>query len=715
MSARARSFLATLSTALVAIVASERPHVADANVAPASDTSLDYVAATAPFTSGMSDIGTAGGLSQVSGGNFVGSASNPPKAWIFLSGYPGPATSMSVTYNSSSSLYMTLAGPGPYATGVYPVQIDDTDGRSVLDMGNLHITPEINPATEFGANLIFDYDCSLATCSGSCTTGSAIAAVPDQTSNGNTLNLVSATAPTIQQNDTRFSQPNVTTCVMSSANSTYLEQASLSLAGASTLYVFGAVYVTNNPAAVQGIWDWSFGPMTAGVNYSPSQLFIGFGQPGNITGINAYNMGAILVNGATASGAQTMYVNNAVSGSGSYGGNAPASGHPFYIGERISGAGFGSFVWPRIFGVNVVPTATNRLHMAQFLNNEYGVTPDPGYLFNTGMAASTASTPLRVQNSAGLTNYYTGTTASLVSGANSYSCTNGGLVGASGTNSMDLVCPSTPVGTYDLDIINPDGNTHSYSGVVTVTAGNTPWTTFGENVTEQFDAAHVTCSASPCVSGSSGVTSHFDMSALGLLPTQSTFANEPTWHSGVGDATCNNQPYATGNGSSSSLTTSGAPGVTPDPAVSSSTAITVFAVLNQGVTGVTTGNFFSPINSPIVFSSEINSMFPALKGSAVTATYGSTISGAQNIELDTPSGASPTLYVNVANSGSAVTAATTQSANSWSGSQRVFMYSANGSNPINVPMCEVFMVNTTPTSGQRISTEARAVSVYGAQ
>src|SRR6202167_2764119 len=493
---------------------------------------------TAPATiTTITAIGQGGGLAQVGGTNFVGTVSDPPSAWVFLSGFPGPATPFTVTYNSSTSLYLTLAS-GSYSTGFYTIEIQGTDGQKIKDTSNFQITPDLTPATIFGSNLKAQYICNLATCSGSCTTGSGIVTIPDQSGNSNTLNLVSTTAPTIQQNDTRFSQPNVTTCVMTAGSSTSLGISALNVGGSpAAIYTFGAVDVTAATGTLQGLWNYF---TTSGLNIgvtnisSVLEFTSTYLTTGSLTGIAPLLNPAILetgYNGTTAVSA----VNNAVISSHAYA-NAVTNSQSFYVGQ-YNGTDFSSFVWPEIDIVNVVPTTTQALQMNQYYNATYGVTAFPGYLYNTGMLASTASTPIRIQNSAGLTNYYTSTAVALVNGSTSYACTNAGLVGTTSINSMDQTCVSTPPGTYDLAITNPDGRLKSYSGVVNVTSGTTAWTNFGTSVTEWYSAANVTCSASPCVSGSSGITSYFDQAALGNTPTQGVFADEPIWQSGVGDST----------------------------------------------------------------------------------------------------------------------------------------------------------------------------------
>ncbi len=660
----------------------------------------------APFTTGMSDIGTAGGLSQVSGGNLVGSALNPPQAWIFLNGYPGPATSLSVTWNSSSSIYLTLSGPGPYAVGVYPVQILDPDGQTLVDLGNLHITAETTPATEFGANLVFDYDFSQSNCSGACTTGSSIVTTPDQTANGNTL-TPPGNAPTIQLNDTHFSQPNVTTAVFVSSSSQSLERASLAIgASPAALYIFGVVYMTSG-AANQGIWDWSIVPFTFYVNNpTPVYTMQGIGTP---TGAPTPGSSCVIAmtgwNGTTAN----FTLNNALVKTAADA-NGPQTNEPFYVGYRVASASYGNFVTPRIFGVNIVPTATNMLHMAQYLNNKYGCTADPGFLYATPMKASTASAPLRVQNTNGLANYYTGTTANLVCGGTSYACTNAGIVGVSGVNSMDLSCASTPAGTCDLDIVNIDGNSHSYSNAVTVTSSTNAWTNFGFTTLIWLGADNVTCSAPTCLSGSSGITSYFDKAAMGQIPVQSTFANEPTWYSGVGDSTMNGHPYGLPNGTSTNMLF--VTGVANDGA---STDFVASLIVNEPVSGLSTTTVFEPANASNLLRCQLNSKFPAVLGGSTTATFGSPVAGIQNIECDVPGGTNPTIYVNAANSGFAVTMATTGAANSFTGAQHMFVHSANGSTPSNAPLGEAVFLNTVPSSGQRTARETEAQSYWGAQ
>lgn len=656
----------------------------------------------APTVSVVEGIGTGGGTAAVSGANFVGSAANPPTSSLFLSGYPGPAMAMGVTYNTNASLALTLEA-GVYEAGIYPFQIHDTDDQALLVRGEFTIGSELTPPVIFGVNLVLQGICAQATCTGGpCTTGSSIATVPDLSGSANPLNVVSATAPTIQQNDSRFSAPGVTTCVMSAANSTFLEQASLSIGGSPTaLYVFGAFDVTAT-GATQVVWSHNASNLVLQANATPVWNFL---PPGVLVASppSPY-LNPAIVEAGNNSVTSTAAVNNAIFAS-SAAANTIQNAKSFYVGFKTAASTYGSFVWPEIDVVNVLPTSTQAAQMAAYFNDTYGVTPLPGYSYNTGMAANTANAPLRIQNTPGLTNYYATTTVALVSGSTSYACTNAGLVGSSGVNSMDQLCASTPAGVYNLAITNPDRSAPvTYTNAVTVTSATTAWTNFGFSTLAWFSAANVTCSSSPCVSGSSGITSYFDQSAMGHTPTQSTFADEPIWHSGVGDATFNFNPYGLPNGTSDQVNF----GTNPIVNDGSNTDFVAFGIVNEPVTGVTTGTFFEPINTGNQLRCQLAAKIPQTQSVATNATYGSVVAGTQNIECDLPGGASPTLYVNAANSGSPVTTATAFSANTFSGGQHLFVHSANGQQYSNAPMTEEVFLNKVPTSGQRIAWETYA-------
>jgi hypothetical protein len=428
-------------------------------------------------------------------------------------------------------------------------------------------------------------------------------------------------------------------------------------------------------------------------------------------------MGAIPetgINGTTT----TYSVNNAVSGSASSV-LAPSSSQTFYIGVRNEVSQYGSFHWPEIDVVNVVPTSTQIAAMLQYYNDAYGVTLPPGFLYATPVAANTASAPLRIQNSAGRTNYYATTVVSLVSGSTTYTCTESAITGAGSVQSIDVTCPSTPAGTYDLYMQNPDGRSTTYSNAITVTSATNAWTNWGFEVIEWYSAGNITCSSSPCVSGSSTVTSYFDLSAMGQSPTQGTSADQPVWYSGVGDSTFNSQPYALANGSSDQLSFTG---LTND---GSATAYVAFGVVHQAssVGPSNHGTWYMPADSTnslwcmLYEGSGSFTPHPTVETASgtISAVWTATVSGTQNIECDIPSGANPTILVNAQN-GTAVTTATSQSANTFgSSAQHTYVHSASGQDYSGASVAQLVFLNTVPTSGQRTAWETYAQSTFGAQ
>lgn len=611
-----------------------------------------------PSITSLGTIGVGGGLAVAVGTGFSGSSGDPPTGAIFLSGWPGVPTPLTVAWSSSTSLNLTLAA-GTYTAGSYTIELIFPNGTTLVDIGALAITNTLTPLQIYAGCLIGDWPVSACTCSSTCTTGSAVVNCADTSGNAQDKNVPSSTAPTIKLSDPLFTQPNVTSLVGVQANSTSIKRSVFSFGDAGTAFGFwigGNTIAAPAFALLEQYSPPSSAPnMNIAVNTTTGFTQIGWGGNSAATTIDIIGLGTILASSYQNDGGMNYYVNNAnpVFGTAPAAYSLDAGGVYMTADNNSSPTSAWSGHWVEDWALNCVPTALQRSESAQYLNNIYGITAAPGFKQATVVAASTSNAPLRVLNS--LTNYSTGTNVFLVSGAVQNACTT-----QSTTTStwLDLLCPSLSAGSYDLLIENPDGRAATYPGAVTVTTATSDWTIFGLADVGSYIAlaANMTCSPSPCISGTSLCSAWTDGAALGNTLSQSTGANQVTWYSGVGDSTFNFQPYVVFNGSTTYFDS------LANMNLDAPSGLWILAVYIPGATGGTTNLSRMNMSSNLSLLQFTSTNVPECYLQGTEPAWGSAISGAHSFVCGVVNGASSTGTVSInVNNGTAVSSSVTAS------------------------------------------------------
>jgi hypothetical protein len=362
-----------------------------------------------------------------------------------------------------------------------------------------------------------------------------------------------------------------------------------------------------------------------------------------------------------------------------------ASGEQVYIGVFANNAkGYAEIVWPEIIFLNTIPTTTQVTEYTQYLNDTYGVTTPPTVSYITPVSASTGAAPLRITGTGFLPNVsvYIGT----------YACTTTDNT----TTVIDGYAPSIPAGTYDLTISNVDGRSITYNNFVTVTSAVSAWSIFGSNCVGWW--------GNQFTQSGGAVSAWLDLSGMGNNLIQATSTKQPTYHSGIGDGTFNNQPYMTFNGTSDYLSCAPA-----NVANNTLTALYMLAVVGPG-TSTSLGAVFSAESQ---YMMAIDSLKPAIWNATYgTLDYGTNVTGIKNIVASVPPGASPTISINMSN-GTATTATTTLGAMPLAGAN-YFVGSRVGTSMYNNAPIATVVITNGATSGQLAAWESYCQSMFGA-
>ena len=634
-----------------------------------------------PSVASVTSVGTSGGSATCDGANFV----QTPTASANINGTP---TNLTVTWVSSAELVELLLTGGSYAVGHWDLTVTNPDGQSVTAPGVFVITSELTPETIFGANLIAWWQASNATSVGGVLTG-----VPDSTGNGNDLSVVSLVPPTIVDNDARFGEAPTTILMNGSTN--FLQTADVPIGAGSTLAFFGVVDLLST--SVGGGGEGTFITYSSDNNpklliqgSSPTNLeYIGPSNHGiETSGIQMLNAPATLYGGATVVGgtvSEAVSINNSTPVT--YSASTATSienNKVISVGFDGIGEGYLHFVWPELLIVNVVPTALQISQYVQSANDRFGVTAPPSVNYATPVPALTSNAPLRLNG----TGFMQGVTVTLGSTA---SCT----VLSNTTTVVNVETPSLAAGTYDLTIANMDGRSITYGNYVTVTAATSPWSLFGLSCVAWYDSTSF-------VESGGVVTQWTDLSGMGNHLVAGT---APAYHSGAGDPTFNDQPYMKPNGTNEYLQCLGA-----QFASNPLTAIWCSCVVNQ-VSGGGGGQQIFQIGGTLLFqlSNEIPDFF---LGGAGTVSWGSTISGAQNLVFTCASGANPNYSVNVANGAAVVNTSTIAPIDVLSSDLYTSSYEGGG-NWNAQPIAAIIVLSVIPSSGAQSSWESYCQTTWG--
>lgn len=703
LGSRARRILRAVHVAAALGVSCTAASSARAQVAPSPQIATGF--STKPTVTSVGVVGTNGGRSAILGTNFLQSSTDVPTIDVFLSGYPGTATHLTVAFLSSTSMTGTLAA-GSYAAGSYTMVVTFPNSYALILPGAFTITTALTFAAIYGSCLVGDWPASVCTCSGTCITGSAVVTCPDTSGGGQDFNVLSPAAPTVKLNDPLFQQPNVTSLVMSHSGNSGLERATFTFTSGTAFGFYIGAYTTTAPAFT--LLAQYLPPSSApneNINLASGTGIVAAGWGGVAATTTAASLDAGTIFGSTYSNTPTvsMLVNNAVSASaaGPAGASVASGGLLALAHNHNAGSSTYDGHIAETLALACIPSTLQNTETSQTLNDTYGITIPPGFAQATTMPALTSNAPLRVRNS--LTNYAAATTASLVLGGTVSACT---TQSTSTTQWLDLLCPSLAAGTYDLLLENPDGQSITYPNTIAVTATTNYWSIFGLNAIGIYipQAANLTCTPSPCISGTSLCSAWLDLAALqGTTLAQSITADQPTWFSGVSDATCNNQPYLAWNGTTTYLTLSSLLVDTPS-------AFWVGAVHQVGATGGTTSLVrFNAAGSLTIFQFTSTNTPEFFGGGSDTAWTGA-VTGTQSMMGGATTGTPGTVSINVAN-GTAQTGSRTVGSFATSGVVEVGRNTNLQYN--NGKTCALLFLNAQPTSPQLSAKHTLDSSTYG--
>jgi hypothetical protein len=293
-------------------------------------------------------------------------------------------------------------------------------------------------------------------------------------------------------------------------------------------------------------------------------------------------------------------------------------------------------------------------------------------------------------------NFSPGVTAMLIVSGSPVSLT----IVSSTTTIIDCTVPSEAAGAYDLILTNTDGRSQTFTGAISFVAATSNAAVAAMNI---FGINVVGLYANEFTLNGSAVASWIDQSGMGNHALQATGADQPAYL--ASDSTFNSQPSVAGNGSnyylecaSFQLDSSGCP-----------TAI--LSVMSAPGTGIATDTLVS-VRSNNGNLLQLTSANKPVCATQSTATWGSAISGAQNVDsLVTPgTGGSGVASINVAD-GTAVTASA--SVSNFTSGAAMYLFSNTTVQYGSMKAACIVILNVIPNSTQLSNWHTFCQSFFG--
>lgn len=615
---------------------------------------------TPPVITSATNVGTAGGSSSVVGTGFV----NGCTASVTIS---GTVTPLSVSFIDSAHLTVALA-PGTYAAGTWMLTITNPNGQQDAEPVFV-ITTVINPMTIFGATLRAQYIAGQAV-----TSAGKVTSIPDNTGLGNTLTqATSANQPTYNASDPTYNGlPSVN---HSAASSQHMTAAALTLGGGGKIYLY-AGFKTASSGSNQFLASYDSGVYGMAAIGSTGVPFTGVGTPAS-WGSSVSGIGSILVGGFdVASGGVTyISIDNETPVTGAQGSVAPSTGRVLDIGALSASSSFYNGSWCEMGILSALPTSGQAIQLQQYMNLTYNIVPPITFTASTNV--SPAGGGIRITGGG----FLPGATLTGSAGMGAITVTK------VTPTLIEATIPAATANQYDVSIINPDGQSLTVANGINVTTTADPMTIFGLLVQGWYENL-VTLNGST-------VAAWLDKSLLGRDYLQATSANQPVFN--ASDANFNGHPSLTGNGTTQQMVSNTFNGV------SFTAGIVVLNVVRRN-SGTGTVFYFNTQQPPWLNFPTTAPQFECQGGTSAVVTWGSAITGTQNIVCVAPSGAGVT-SISVANGTPVASTGSTAGQGVTGGFD---LFNAAGGSQFNGSIACQVILNGIPTSGQLAAWETYA-------
>lgn len=645
-----------------------------------------------PMITSITGQDTGGGQITITGTGFGAGSTNLNAVHVWCdtltsSARPAPPNREFLPIISLSSTQI-VAFAGTYDAGTYDCRIENLGGATDSAPQSLKITATSDPSVVFGAQL----DAWWRSDSGVSLSGGVVGQWTDKTSHAYIIGATGTGRPTYNTSSSNFgSFPSITfngtTNALSLATSVSLgstTQECMFIVYREVTNATNRVYFDMSTAAAATVYRLQ----SNGTN-PPTPQFVD--TAGTATQPNTVTVGTpAQFYACVNSSGHNLAINNSTPTTTTFTDTVASTSMSVTIGATSGLASFSNIEVVEAFLVSGAPTTTQLANVAAYENLRYNLgSPQPTLVTNI----PTTGGGYRVKG----TNFLNGATLAVSNGLESV--TTAGF--NSSTSIESTVGAGTyALGTYDVTVTNPDGGNITLVNSLRVTSVADPMVIAGLSVIGwyDFDAPYVTLSGS-------FVTGLIDRSYINDM-IQNTGGDQATYN--ATDAVYSGHASATFNGTSTFVFDGSA-------SADSGTATWLQTISNFDSANTNVGNAITDFSNGQFSEARNQNGVPNCNRSTITAAWGSTQSGAaRSVTCSVPTGANPTITLNVSN-GIAITASGT--ANAVNTSRILTMGARYNGSTVNIfykgTISKVVVLNATPNSTQRGQFETWAQQ-YGA-